>query len=499
MIKNARKYVRKSSGRSELDENTPASHLPFAPAKLTNPKREVQAKWRNTPMGQPGRTPLTLPPRKDEQTAAGERPQDGQQDTRLSDYSLGGPACSASSHNRKTPSQVIYDPLLGNHVIPVVEAPDLMEQIVEEANFLQAISAVGKDPEKAPGCDHKKVGEVCRWLYSDSSAREAIRRQLLQDKYRLGKVRTVQIPKANGKMRTLGIATVQDRIVQTMILQAVMKNLPENAWSPYSYAYLPHSGVADAIAEVNRIKEEGYRYGISLDLKSFFDNVPHDRLTYQLHKHIADKRVVGLVKAFLTPLIISRGKKKLTRNRIGTPQGSVLSPWLASMLYLDELDQELTRRGLRFVRYADDVTVFSMSRKAAKRIMARLVDYLENTMKCPVNKDKTKVVKIGELSLLGVYYDRGSWHIERDKERDACAGYLSGLYEYAKTKKDVSLLKTAQRMSGFVNHYDRIPGMAHDEVPALKRWCMNRWKDIAGHKHFFDQRWFLLRTEASVN
>ena len=374
-----------------------------------------------------------------------------------------------------------------------------MEQIVEEANFLQAISAVGKDPEKAPGCDHRSVGDVCRWLYSDESAREAIRQQLLQGTYRPGKVRTVQIPKANGKKRSLGIATVQDRIVQTMILQAVMKNLPENAWSPYSYAYRPHSSVADVITEVNRIKEEGYRYGITLDLKSFFDNVPHDRLTYQLRKHIADKRVVGLVNAFLTPLMIGRGRKRLTKNRIGTLQGSVLSPWLASMFYLDELDQELTRRGLRFVRYADDVTVFSMSRKGAKRIKARTIDFLETTMKCPVNRDKTKVVKIGELSLLGVYLDQGSWHIERDKEREACAAYLAGLHKYANTKKAVFLMKTAQRMSGFVNHYARIPGMAHDEVPALKRWCRNRWKAIAGHKHFFDQRWFLLRTEASVN
>lgn len=287
--------------------------------------------------------------------------------------------------------------------------------------------------------------------------------------------------------------------MQTMILQAVMKNLPENAWSPYSYAYLPHSGVADAIAEVNRIREEGYRYEISLDLKSFFDNVPHDRLTYQLRKHIADKRVVGLVTAFLTPLVIGRGKKRLTRNRIGTPQGSVLSPWLASMLYLDELDQELTRRGLRFVRYADDVTVFSMSRKAAKRVKARITDFLENTMKCPVNRDKTKVVKISELSFLGVYLDQGCWHIQRDKEREACAAYLAGLHKYANTKKAAFLMKTAQRMSGFVNHYVRIPGMAHDEVASLKRWCKNRWKAIAGHKYIFDQVWFLLKTEASVN
>jgi len=367
-----------------------------------------------------------------------------------------------------------------------------MERIVDDANFLHAILAVGKAPEKAPGCDHRSVGDVCRQLYSAPAARETIRQQLLQGTYRPMKVRTVQIPKANGKMRTLGIATVQDRIVQTMILQAVTANLPEDAWNKHSYAYLPESGVANAIAEVNHIREEGYRYGISLDLKSFFDNVPHDRLTYQLRTHITDKRVVSLVSVFLTPLMIGK-RRELTKNRIGTPQGSVLSPWLASMLYLDELDQELEHRGLRFVRYADDVTVFSHSRKSAKRIKARLIEFLENTMKCPVNKDKTKVVKIDDLSLLGVYLDRGYWRIQRDKERDASAAYLAGLHKYAKTKKAAFLVKTADHMRGFVNHYARIPGMAHDEVPALKRWCMNRWKAIAGRKLLYEQTWFLIR------
>ena len=163
------------------------------------------------------------------------------------------------------------------------------------------------------------------------------------------------------------------------------------------------------------------------------------------------------------------------------------------MLYLDELDQEMERRGLRFVRYADDVTVFSHSRKSAKRIKARLIEFLENTMKCPVNKDKTKVVKIEDLSLLGVYLDRGHWRIQRDKERDACAVFLAGLHKYAETKKAAFLMKAADRMRGFVNHYARIPGMAHDEVPALKRWCLNRWKAIAGKKFFFAQKWFLLK------
>ena len=163
------------------------------------------------------------------------------------------------------------------------------------------------------------------------------------------------------------------------------------------------------------------------------------------------------------------------------------------MLYLDELDQEMEGRGLRFVRYADDITVFSMSKKAAKRTKARLVDFMENTMKCPVNTSKTKIVKIEDLSLLGVYTNHGLWRIQREKEHDACSGYLTGLYRYAETKNDFHLWKAAQRMSGFVNHYVRIPGMARDEVPALKRWCRNRWKAVAGRKLFLEQTWFLMK------
>ena len=473
-------------------EYPPASHLPVAAAKQTAPMREVQAERRNTHMGQPGRTPETLSPRKENHATTGKHPQAGKQDTTQKPFRRGGLDCPASSHSQKALTWAYYDPLLGNHRIPAIEAPDLMEQIVEDANFLQAINVVGKEPDKAPGYDHKSVKEVCDKLRKDKEARDLIRKLLLQGKYRPGKVRTTQIPKANGKMRTLGIATVQDRIVQTMIQQVVTANLPVDTWSEHSYAYSPKRSVAEAIAEVNRIREEGYRYGISLDLKSFFDNVPHDRLIHQLRIHIADMRVTGLVNAFLTPLIIGR-HKELTKNRAGTPQGSVLSPWLASMLYLDELDQEMERRGLRFVRYADDITVFSHSRKSAKRIKARLVEFLENTMKCPVNKDKTKVVKIENLSLLGVYLDRGHWRIQRDKERDACAGYLTGLHKYAKTKDVFHLRKAAERMSGFVNHYAKIPGMGFDEVPALKRWCKNRWKALAGRKLFFDQTWFLIR------
>jgi hypothetical protein len=113
-------------------------------------------------------------------------------------------------------------------------------------------------------------------------------------------------------------------------------------------------------------------------------------------------------------------------------------------------------------------------------------------MRCPVNKDKTKVVKIENISLLGVRREKGHWRIRRDKEQVACAIYLKGLNKYAKTKDDFYLWKTAERMSGFVNYYDGIPGMANDELPALKRWCRNQWKAIAGKKLFYRQSWFQL-------
>ncbi|MBP5586983.1 MAG: hypothetical protein J6Y92_11600 [Lentisphaeria bacterium] len=464
---------------------SPASPQPFAATKHTANLRDVQAYRRNTRKAQPGCSHETLPLKKGNNATVGNTLKDGQSDTnQKTTFCDGDRDYSASSNNRKYSQRRIYDPMLGSHSIPVVKVSDLLERIVDDGNFLLALSSVRSEPNKACGYDNRTVKDVCDPLLASPSAREKIRQDILHGKYYPGKILTVQIPKANGKMRTLGIATVMDRVVQTMILQAVTANMPENPWSPYSFAYQPKRGVADAIAEVNRIREEGYQYGITMDLKAFFDNVPHDRLVQKLRVHIADKRVVKLVVAFLTPLVIGR-HGTLTRNRIGTPQGSVLSPWLASMLYLDELDKEITRRGHRFVRYADDVTVFCHSKQAAKRIRAKLIVFLETTMKCPVNQDKTKIVKINHISLLGVKLERGKWHILRNKKQQACAGYLSMLYEYAKTKNDYYLIKAVQRINGFINHYKRIPGMAVNELLAIKRWRTRRWRNIIGKKNFF--------------
>lgn len=365
--------------------------------------RHVPADKRNTGKHSPSNATRTLPPRNRSKAIEGRSSQAGM--TNASKPLRGGWNTSAHSSRRKS-SQRIYDPLLGRHAIPSVNASDLLEQIVDDTNFMTALKVIKADGGKAVGCDKKTIDEVCIPLMESPMRRNNIRTLILEGNYHPEKVRTTLIPKANGKMRTLGIATVLDRVVQRMILQAITGNLAEDTWSRYSFAYRKHCGVGDAIAEVNSILKEGYQYAISLDLKAFFDNVPHDRLIAKLRRHIADFRVVKLVIRFITPVMLKR-KDRPSINRIGTPQGSVISPWLASMLYLDELDQELMSRGLRFVRYADDVTVFCRSKSAAKRVKAKLMDFIENTMKCPVNRDKTQVISIKRLELLGIYRKGG--------------------------------------------------------------------------------------------
>ena len=290
-------------------------------------------------------------------------------------------------------------------------------------------------------------------------------------------------------MRTLGIATVLDRIVQTMILQVVTAYCPPGTWSKYSYAYQEKLSVSDAVAEVDNIIADGYLFGIMLDLKAFFDNVPHDRLIRKLYNHLSDRRVVKLVTRFLTPVILM-GKGKKIINRIGTPQGSVISPWLASMLYLDELDKELTARGLRFVRYADDVTVFCRSKKAAERIKRNLIDFLESVMHCPVNRDKTSVVSIDELAILGVKQEHNKWKIQRTKQAAACSIFLSELSKAWKSNSPDDIEMAVWRMRGFLNHYKRIPDIAKREVPAMTRWgerklaALPLWKKVCHQRKF---------------
>jgi hypothetical protein len=172
-----------------------------------------------------------------------------------------------------------------------------------------------------------------------------------------------------------------------------------------------------------------------------------------------------------------REKGAETINRKGIPHGSVIAPWLASMLYLDELDRELEARGLAFVRYADDCTIFCRSRKAAKRIKRNVIKFVENVMECPVNRDKTKVVPVESLAMLGLYRADGRWRLDRRKERAACGAFLATLREL-NGEDDLWNIQTAvQKFEGFLNHYRRIPDLANSKVPELERWMLRKLEE----------------------
>jgi group II intron reverse transcriptase/maturase len=457
-----------------------SSTRPFAGKKSNPPGRSGLATTRKARPGKPNRNHKHQVQKKG-RTATGRR---GSRikllNTAMKSKLRGGSRWFVSSSVQvKELEKIAYDPLYGFHVIPCVKTDCLLEAVADDENCIKAILKVRKKPEKSPGCDEKTVVEVCDSLISDPLQREAIQQDILTGNYWPAPVVERLIPKSKGKMRAIGIAIVKDRIVQRMILQAIESALAKNTWSPNSFAYTEGRGPKEAIARVDELRRRGYTWAIALDLKAFFDNVPHDRLKAKIGKFIVDKRVVDLIVRFITPLILGENGK-VRRNRKGTPQGSVISPILASKLYLDELDQEMTRHGWNFVRYADDVTVFCKSKAAAKRIRRQLLKIVGEEMLCPPNEDKTHIVNVKELALLGVYLKRGKWHISRKKILGMRACFADGLKKVKRSGSDYDLSKLIDQMHSFLNHYKRICPSLAKEAESTLQWCKRVWMTIIG-------------------
>lgn len=161
------------------------------------------------------------------------------------------------------------------------------------------------------------------------------------------------------------------------------------------------------------------------------------------------------------------------------------------MLYLDELDKEITYRGHRFIRYADDVSVFCHSEQAAKRVRDRMIGFLEGTMKCPVNREKTKITRIEDISMLGVHTRKGKWHIDRDKLLQQRSVFRTLAEKYTDTRDELLIIEAIQRIGGFLPHYQRIPGIAMREINAIKRWCLRIWNRCCRGCDVRYRRWFL--------
>ncbi|MDU0331791.1 group II intron reverse transcriptase/maturase [Paenibacillus barengoltzii] len=266
-------------------------------------------------------------------------------------------------------------------------ANNLLEKILERDNLNRAYKRV-KSNHGAPGIDGMTVEAALPWL---KEHREELLQSIRDGSYKPSPVRRKEIPKPDGSgVRKLGIPTVIDRVIQQAISQQ-LQPLFEPLFSEGSYGYRPGRSAQQAIKSVKTYADQGYSYAVEIDLSKYFDTLNHELLMNLLRKQIQDKRVTDLIKKYLKSGVMENGVRRETEE--GSPQGGPLSPLLAN-IYLNEFDQEMKRRGVVVIRYADDIVVLAKSKRAATRLLESCRAYLENKLKLKLNAQKSKVVSV---------------------------------------------------------------------------------------------------------
>lgn len=280
-----------------------------------------------------------------------------------------------------------------NQEIKERDSADLLEKVLSRDNLNRAYKRV-KANKGASGVDGMTVEEALPWL---KEHRNELLESIRNGKYKPSPVRRVEIPKDNGGVRKLGIPTVIDRIIQQAIAQ-VLTPIYEPKFSNGSYGYRPNRSAKDAILKVKEYANEGYKYAVCLDLSKYFDTLNHELLMNMLRKDIHDKRLIALIKKYLKSGVMENGV--VTKTKEGSPQGGNLSPLLAN-IYLDKFDKEFESRGVKVIRYADDILLLAKSIRAAERLLGTSTEYLEKKLKLKVNTEKSRAVSVYSIRNFG--------------------------------------------------------------------------------------------------
>ena len=347
-----------------------------------------------------------------------------------------------------------------------------MEAMVEPGNLKKALARVRRN-KGAPGIDGMTVEELGAYLKDHWPETKA---RLLAGTYEPQPVRRVEIPKASGGVRALGVPTVLDRFIQQAALQ-VLQGDWDPGFSDASYGFRPGRSAHQAVERAQEHIRAGYAHVVDLDLEKFFDRVNHDILMGLVAKRVADKRLLSLIRGFLTAGVLDGGLVGPTTE--GTPQGGPLSPLLSNLM-LDVLDKELEKRGHRFVRYADDCNIYVRSRRAGERVMASVTKFLARRLKLKVNADKSAVDRPSARAFLGF-----SFTAERATKRriapQALARFKARVRELTRRTRSVSLTRLVAELSRYLVGWRGYFGFC--ETPSvlltLDRWVRRRLRAIA--------------------
>ncbi len=359
---------------------------------------------------------------------------------------------------------------------------ELMEEILNKENLRTAYETVLKNKGCA-GVDGMTVEQLKEHLCENW---KQIKQELLEGRYRPKPVKRVEIAKAGGGIRQLGIPTVTDRYIQQAVHQVLQKYI-DPSFSESSYGFRPGRSAIDAIRESKKYVEEGNKGVVDIDMEKFFDRVNHDKLMSEMYKRISDVRVLKLIRSYLNAGVIQRGMFEETKE--GTPQGGPLSPLLSNIV-LDLLDKELEKRGHKFVRYADDCNIYVRTKKAGERVMKSVTDYIERKLKLKVNQEKSAVGEVQERKFLGFVLKEMKGKLKIGISKPSLERVKERIREMTRRTRGISmedvLLQLRSYLGGWVGYYGHveIPSVMEDLNKYIRRrlrcYQLNLWGKGSG-------------------
>src|SRR5689334_19433031 len=346
-----------------------------------------------------------------------------------------------------------------------------MEAVVERENLRKALARVKRN-KGAAGVDQMSVDDLPAYLKEHWPT---IRARLLDGTYKPQPVRRVEIPKASGGTRLLGIPTVLDRFIQQAVMQVLQADW-DPTFSEASFGFRPKHSAHQAVERAQAYIASGHTVVVDIDLEKFFDRVNHDILMGLVAKRVADKRLLKLIRGFLTAGMMEGGLASPTVE--GTPQGGPLSPLLSNLM-LDMLDKELEKRGHHFVRYADDCNIYVRSRRAGERVMAGIEQFLAKRLKLKVNKAKSAVAKPNVRKFLGFSFTN-----ERKPRRrvapQALDRFKARVRELTRRTRGRSLAQIVKELSVYLRGWRDYFGFCQTPsvLRALDEWTRRRLRAI---------------------